>query len=99
MLRHLTDYSTLALQEDLRAGGFAASHARPILRAFYAAAGHTNFDELQCVQRLRQTLRACTALRSRVLTRHVSADGTIKLLIGFDAGGAAECVLMLSHRE
>src|SRR5262245_20684976 len=36
--------------------------------------------------------------RSRVLLRQQSADGSIKLLLGFDAGGAVECVLMPSYR-
>ncbi len=36
--------------------------------------------------------------RSRVLLRQRSGDGTLKLLIEFDGGGAVECVLMPSHR-
>src|SRR4029079_7220891 len=36
--------------------------------------------------------------RSRILTTRHSADGTTKLLVGFTGGGAAEAVLMPSHR-
>src|SRR5438067_507537 len=99
MLRHLTDYDVPSLERDLRSDGFVPSHARAILRTFYAADAKTTFDELSCSQRLRETLAQCIPLRSRVLTRHVSADGTLKLLIGFYAGGSVESVLMSSHRE
>src|SRR5262249_46265026 len=32
--------------------------------------------------------------QSKIVTRHASADGTIKLLLGFERGGAVESVLM-----
>src|SRR6185295_15650875 len=44
---------------------------------------------------VRQRFERDLSLRqSRIVTRHASADGTIKLLVGFERGGAVESVLM-----
>src|SRR5204863_5006634 len=41
-----------------------------------------------------------SSLNSRVITRHIADDGTIKLLVGFErGGGAVESVLMPTTRD
>jgi 23S rRNA (adenine2503-C2)-methyltransferase len=88
---------------DFNVEGFAAAlgenadHAAKVLRTFYAGEA---IDELPILKSLRARLATDFAARpGSVLARHVSSDGTIKLLLGFDAGGTAEAVLMPTFRE
>ena len=101
-MRPLTDYDVPALQAELSAAGYNPSHARPILRAFYAAHGCPAFDAARLGRRLCEWLaREFPAATGDVRHRTVSADGTTKLLVGFPeapGGGAVECVLMPTQR-
>ena len=97
----LTDFDLPGLQEQFRAWGCKPSHAAKVLRAFYEASGRLDLDALDIGRGLRERLRnEIVSRRSHLLCRRTSADGTVKLLVGFGdgAGGGVESVLMPSHR-
>ncbi len=95
----LTDFNLDTLQRELASRAFPPVHARRILRAFYDNHGEVDLDALPIGKSLQRWLREHVRVRqSRVMRRHASADGTVKLLVGFDAGGAVEAVLKPSHR-
>jgi 23S rRNA (adenine2503-C2)-methyltransferase len=99
-MRPLTDHDLSSLAAELSAGGFKPSHARRILREFYESHGRPTFRPEQVGAALCERLRVAVPMRlSRVVHRSTSADGTTKLLLSFEAGGAAECVLMPAHRR
>ena len=94
----LADHDLATLQAQLTGWGHPPSHATKILRQFYDADGEPAFDR-NIGNHLRSRLSAeLLPLRSRITTRHESTDGTVKLLIGFEAGGAVEAVLMPTFR-
>jgi 23S rRNA (adenine2503-C2)-methyltransferase len=98
-MRTLSDFDLDQLGDEFARQGFPAVHARRILRAFYRSHGEVDLGALTVGNVLRDWLaRNMGARQSRVLRRHVSADGTVKLLVGFDPRGAVETVLMPSHR-
>src|SRR5688500_3567131 len=103
-MQSLTDFNLETLRDEIAARGHPPVHARRILRAFYDNHGDVDLDALPIGKALQRWLREHVRLRqSRVLRRHESADGTVKLLVGFDGdvgtgGGAVETVLMPSHR-
>ena len=95
----LSDHDISSLSDVLARGGHNPSNARRVLRAYWERNGLLDVHSLDIAKSARAFL--CDQLvpkHSQVTRRHVSADGTIKLLIGFTGGGAAECVLMPSHR-
>jgi 23S rRNA (adenine2503-C2)-methyltransferase len=95
----LTECDRVELEETLAIGGFVRSHARPLLREFYRGMGEIDFSRLRCGPRVAAWVASrFQPIASTVLRRVVSADGTVKLLVGFPAGGAVESVLMPSHR-
>jgi 23S rRNA (adenine2503-C2)-methyltransferase len=97
----LADFDLAGLEALLRGWGFRPSHAARVLRAYYDASGRPDLDALEIGVALRERLRRELPLRrSRVVTARRSADGTLKLLVGFDgaAGGAVETVLMPGYR-
>lgn len=92
-----TDFDPQSLSD----WGCKPIHARRLLRAFYAAPGGAAPDAI-CDGSFGKVLEArvrseITPRRSRVAHAHESADGTLKLLLGLDRGGAVETVLMPSH--
>jgi 23S rRNA (adenine2503-C2)-methyltransferase len=94
----MTDHDLDSLTALVTTWGFKASHAPKLIHGFYASPGGTEFDKL-CDRNTGDELRAKllethTPRRSRITARHESGDGTIKLLIGLDRGGAVETVLM-----
>lgn len=97
----MTDWSSLTrehLESELRRWGVTPSHAKPLLRQFYAL-GEVPNDARRFGQRLLDRLSAEIApVRSTVTTEAVSADGTRKLLLSYPAGGAVEAVLMPSTK-
>lgn len=99
-MRAWTDDDIPSLEADLRLWGFKPVHARRLLRAFYAGNGSIDFDAIGTPLALRGVLeRQRRATRSQVVRQHTSADGTVKLLIETDAGGAVESVLMPGYRD
>jgi 23S rRNA (adenine2503-C2)-methyltransferase len=93
----LLDFNVENFAAELERLGENPTHAAKILRTFYA--GET-IDGLPILKSLRARLTTDYVARpGRVLTRHVSGDGTIKLLLDFESGGTAEAVLMPTFRE
>jgi 23S rRNA (adenine2503-C2)-methyltransferase len=96
-VRSLLDYNVASFAAELERLGENAAHAAKILRTFYAGG---DLDRLPILKSLRARLASDYAGRpGRVRARHVSGDGTIKLLLGFESGGTAEAVLMPTYRE
>jgi 23S rRNA (adenine2503-C2)-methyltransferase len=94
----LTDYDIEGLANQFAAWGFKPSHARRLLRELYLRAGQLDLSSLELGKALRARIEFEIPLRqSRVLRRMEAADGTVKLLIGFDSGGAVESVLMPAY--
>jgi 23S rRNA (adenine2503-C2)-methyltransferase len=101
-MRAFTDYDMDSLADELVAWGFKPSHAAGLMRAFYAEPNGKSLQQSHWDRdfglALLAKLRASVAQgHSRVLTRHQSADGTVKLLLGLDRGGAVESVLMPAY--
>ncbi len=95
----LTDYDLAGFRQRLERWGCKSVHAERILREFYAGSGRLDLSNSQLPAALRSKLRTELPLRqSHILFRRQSADGTLKLLVGFDVGGAAEAVLMPAVR-
>ncbi|HEX8914276.1 MAG TPA: hypothetical protein VF796_18155, partial [Humisphaera sp.] len=95
----LCDHDVPSLEAALAAAGAAPSHARKVLRAFYAAGGEPALDVATVGKPVLRWLDASRPLvASTVLRKTVAADGTTKLLVGYPAGGSVECVLMPTHR-
>jgi 23S rRNA (adenine2503-C2)-methyltransferase len=95
----LSDHDLTNLRALLVSWNFKPSHATTILRAYYERGGEPDLGSTRIGNELSKRLEAeLPAMRSRVLKRHVAADGTTKLLIGFDRGGAVEAVLMPAYR-
>ncbi|MDB5289790.1 MAG: rlmN [Phycisphaerales bacterium] len=95
----LTDFDVASLGAELARVGCAASHAGKLLRNFYDNHGGLDFAQLQVGKRVEALFPAELQQRqSSIVSSHVSADGTTKLLVGFAAGGAVEAVLMPGYR-
>src|SRR5436309_3321209 len=95
----LSDFDLSTLQSAFASRGFKTAHARIVLRQFYQAAGAASFDTLSIARSLQNFLRdQCSGRRAIESRRHISRDGTIKLLLNLDGGGAVETVLMPSFR-
>jgi 23S rRNA (adenine2503-C2)-methyltransferase len=90
----LSDYDLPSFSDELRNAGHKPSHALLILRRFYETAGEFTPDGLFLSKALLADLNGSEIRQSRVLNRHTSPDGTVKLLIGFADGAAVEAVLM-----
>ncbi len=95
----LVDHDLVSLRQSLRESGFSESHARPILRAFYATGGTLDPFPEQIGRRVADWLRQKQpAPVTHLLKRHQSADGTVKLLLALSGGKSIETVLMPAHR-
>src|SRR5580765_3252665 len=102
-MQSLSDQDIPGLAQALARQGHKPSNAARVLRQLWSANGSLDLDRLPISRCAREFLRADFAPpRSRVVLRHRSKDGTVKLLVGFDQVGlrreAVECVLMPSHR-
>jgi 23S rRNA (adenine2503-C2)-methyltransferase len=96
----LTDFDVLSLEAWLQERGFRIAHADRLLKALYRGNGTIDLDALSLGKQLVARVNADLPIRSsRLITHHVSGDGTTKLLVGFGDGNAVETVLMPSHRE
>ena len=90
-----TDYNLDTLADLLAAEGHKPEHAGRVLRAFHAGFGWVDLDSLSIPKSTAALLRDCLAeRRSQVQVRSASRDGTVKLLVGLQSGGAVEAVLM-----
>jgi len=94
----LSDYTPRTLGETFSDWGFKPSHAARLLREFYNSGGSVDLTALKLGTALTERLRHEIVMRkSTVLSRAKSADGTVKLLLGFENGGAVESVLMTTN--
>jgi 23S rRNA (adenine2503-C2)-methyltransferase len=96
----LTDFDIPTLESHLSERGFRPAHAGRLLKALYRGNGSVDLPSLSLGKQL--TARMADDLRvrsSRIISRHISGDGTTKLLLGFADGNAVETVLMPSHRD
>jgi 23S rRNA (adenine2503-C2)-methyltransferase len=92
----LLDFNVETFSAELVRIGDNPAHARRILRTYYAGG---DIEGLPILKSLRARLAGDYAERpSSMMARHVSGDGTVKLLLGFAAGGTAEAVLMPTFR-
>ncbi|MEM6293744.1 MAG: 23S rRNA (adenine(2503)-C(2))-methyltransferase RlmN [Myxococcota bacterium] len=96
----LASYDRTSLGAWLAERGIVASHAGRVLRAYYKGCGTFDPEAIGVCGALRTILQGdtfgpVTSERRRV----VSADGTVKLLLGLARGGAVETVMMPSHRD
>jgi len=95
MSRCLSDFTVAELEALLSTWGAKTSHAQRMLRSFWNSGGRVDPVELRLPAALQQRMQAeLPLLSTRVLTRSVSADGTIKLLLGLSDGASIETVLM-----
>src|SRR5262249_51555622 len=95
----LCDHDIESLAQELRQLGHNPAHAPMLLHRLFRDGGQIRIDELAVAKPLRSHLaQPNRVMRSRLLARTVAADGTVKLLVGFDDGAAVEAVLMPSHR-
>jgi 23S rRNA (adenine2503-C2)-methyltransferase len=96
----LVDYNVDQLGRELAEAGHKPMHAARILRNFHKANGRLPHNPGIFGPQLQHHLDThYSARRSKILRRHNAADGTLKLLIGFDDHAAVESVLMPGFRE
>jgi 23S rRNA (adenine2503-C2)-methyltransferase len=96
----LVDHDLTSLQQELAAAGHKPVHALPVLRHFYECNGRIEPSQLEIGKAVQRHLESRLPLRrSRIVRRTVAADGVVKLLVGFDGGGAVESVLMPSYKD
>lgn len=100
-MKTLTDYDIPSLAERIAQWGHKPSHAGRLLGYFYRYPGQPiDFDRLLVPLALHRRLEEEIPYRqSRIIARTQATDGTVKLLIEFDAGGAVESVLMPGYRS
>ena len=98
-MRSFADYDLAGLEAELKAVGYKPMHAGRVLRRFYESNGRAGAESVSVGKELSDYFNTRIALRrSQIQYRSVAADGTTKLLVGFDAGGTVETVLMPGHR-
>src|SRR4051794_35103508 len=98
-MKSLADHDVASLRAQLVRWGHPPSLATRILREFYAKDGLPQFDRNVGTHLIARLALELTPLQSKVVREHKSVDGTVKMLLGLDAGGAVEAVLMPSARE
>lgn len=91
----LSDFDVASLEAHFASRGFTPRHAVPLLREYYLSGGRPNLEPLQLSRALRAHLGNELPLsQSEIAARHISADGTLKLLLAMRRGGNVEAVLM-----
>jgi 23S rRNA (adenine2503-C2)-methyltransferase len=98
MKRSLVDHDTESFRTELQSAGFSGAHAPPVLRSFYSSGTLERLPE-QIGPRVANWLREHQPLpATRLLSRHQSSDGTVKLLLALRGEKTIEAVLMPAHR-
>jgi 23S rRNA (adenine2503-C2)-methyltransferase len=94
----LCDHDVNSLASLFASWGFKSLQAGKLLRHFYEGEGEIDWQELHLGKQLRAKIEEEIRLRSALLlTTRTSVDGTSKFLLGFERGGAVECVLMPAY--
>ncbi len=97
-LTALSDHDLASLGELLERWSAKPAHAAGILRSFYQSHGEPSLDQRTFGKSLVDRIARELPLRqSHIIQRLTSSDQTVKLLVGFAAGGSAETVLMPSY--
>jgi 23S rRNA (adenine2503-C2)-methyltransferase len=95
MTLSLADHSIESLQSALAAAGLSIHHATRLLGPFYRTGGVVDLATLGLGHAVLRFLDRNVPIRTtRLLHRHQSGDGTVKLLVGLHDGHAVETVLM-----
>jgi 23S rRNA (adenine2503-C2)-methyltransferase len=95
----LTDFNIASLEAQLQQWDVRTSHARRLLGTFYRNSAQIDLDTMELGKSLREKFEnELTVRQSRILTQSRADDGTVKLLVGFDAGGSVESVYMPAYR-
>ncbi len=95
----LSDHDLPSLQALFAGWGANPVHAAPVLREYWRSGGRLLAGSLPIGRALAARLSAdVPLLRSTILRRVRSRDGTVKLLVGFPDGAAVESVLMPGYR-
>ena len=96
---YLTDFTETDLAAALQGRGLTGSHARRLMAGLYRTPGAFGLDERSVGRRVVELFSREWGVRSSAVSRrHVSADGTIKLLLELARGGTVETVLMPAYR-
>src|ERR1041384_4441595 len=97
-MQSLADHDVDSLAKLFSSWEFKPIQAGKLLRAFYEGDGEIDWKELKLGKQLQAKIESeIKLLGSRLLTTRMSVDGTSKFLLGFDRGGAVECVLMPAY--
>lgn len=97
-MKALTDYEPAELADALQRAGHKPSHAHKLLRRMYQRPHEFDIRAAQVGRGVADWLSGNVRIRqSRIVHRTTASDGTVKLLLGFDAGGSAETVLMPAY--
>ncbi|MBC8107550.1 MAG: hypothetical protein H7Z14_13240, partial [Anaerolineae bacterium] len=80
----LCDHDINSLSTELQQLGHNPIHATRLLREYYGTGGRPAIERMPIARTLREDLeRPNRLMRSTILSRRESSDGTVKLLIGF----------------
>src|SRR6185295_17993765 len=90
----LSDFDVRPLESQFTAWGCKPRHARQVLRDYYRTGGQSDFAAVEMSRPLRSKINSEFRPHSTVVSRSISADGTVKFLLGMRQGGAVEAVLM-----
>jgi 23S rRNA (adenine2503-C2)-methyltransferase len=97
-MHSLCDHDVQSLSQLFSSWGCKPLQAGKLLRAFYEGHGQIDSQELRLGKQLQARIEEEIKPRcSRLLTTRTSVDGTSKFLLGFDRGGAVECVFMPAY--
>jgi 23S rRNA (adenine2503-C2)-methyltransferase len=93
-MKTLSDFDVAGLAALFAEWGHNPAHAGRLLREYYGTGGCVDLDALKIGKQLAERLQKEFVITPAALrARHVSADGTVKLLLDM-GGGAVEAVLM-----
>lgn len=91
----LADFDLLSFQQQLAAWGFKASHAQPLLRAYYTQGGRFDAEAMLLPKGLKERIEESATNDASILAvRQLAEDGTAKLLLKLKDGRTVESVLM-----
>jgi len=94
----LSDFDPDSLSQQLAAWGIPRTHAGRMLRAFYRSGGELDPNEIVLPKSMWARIGSDLKLRRSHIDRStLAADGTQKLLVALESGGAVEAVLMPAH--
>ncbi len=94
----ICEFDLPGLRHWLAEQGAAPTHARGLLRHFYAGAPVVDWSTSVMPHRIQPDLAQRSILETKIRQRHLSTDGTIKLLIDLKDGLSIESVLMPGYR-